>query len=190
VIATRTHLDPRTEAFVADVLAAIDAHAPVLEAFLLGSGAVGSFDPRTSDVDLVVVVEQLPPADRAALVERVAGIERPVRDVELVLYIEGRQPPEFELNLNEGEERPAAEPFWFLLDAAMAQEHAVPMWGRRSWSDFFDPIPPERIRQAAQEALDWSLRQPADDEFARGNAVRTRHYLDHGEWMTKKEAKA
>jgi predicted nucleotidyltransferase len=189
VIATSTYLDPRTEAFVADVLAAIDAHAPVLEAFLLGSGALGGFDPRTSDVDLVVVVEQLPPAERAALVEGVAGIERPVRDLELVVYVEGRQPPEFELNLNEGEERPA-EPFWFLLDAAMAQEHAVPMWGRRPWSDFFAPIPPERIRQAAQEALDWSLRQPADDEFARGNAVRSRHYLEHGEWITKKEAEA
>jgi predicted nucleotidyltransferase len=188
VIATSTYLDPRTEAFVADVLAAIDAHAPVLEAFLLGSGAVGGFDPRTSDVDLVVVVEQLPPAERAALVEGVAGIERPVRDLELVVYVEGRQPPELELNVNEGEERPSEEAFWFVLDAAIAQDQAVPVWGARPWSDFFAPIPPERIRRAVEESLEWSARQPADSEFARENAARARHYLEHGEWISKKEA--
>ncbi len=181
-------MDPRTEAFVAEVLAAIDAHAPVLEAYLLGSGAVGGFDPRTSDVDLVVVVEQLPSTERAAMVEQVAAVDRPVRDLELVIYVEGQQPPDYELNLNEGEERPSEEPFWFVLDAAVGQEHAVPMWGQRPWSDFFARIPEERIREAAQALLDWSLRQPADEEFTHRHAARARHYLEHGDWITKKEA--
>jgi predicted nucleotidyltransferase len=188
VIATSTYLDPRTESFVAEVLDAIDSHAPVLEAFLLGSGAVGGFDPRTSDVDLVVVVERLPSAERADLVEQVGSIQPPVRDLELVVYLEGRQPPEFELNLNEGEERPDEEPFWFALDAAVAQDQAVPVWGRRPWSDFFARIPEERIREAAQALLDWSLRQPADEELTHRHAARARHYLEHGEWITKKEA--
>lgn len=183
-----TYLDTRTEAFVAEVLAAIDSQVPVLEAFLLGSGAAGGFDPEASDVDLVVVVGRPLGGDRAALIERLAAYEPPARGLELVLYVEGGQPPGYELNLNEGEERTGEEPFWFVLDAALGQEHAVPMWGQRPWSDLFDPIPPERIRQAMQESLDWSLRQPEDDEFAQRNAVRSRHYLEHGEWITKKEA--
>jgi predicted nucleotidyltransferase len=188
-VAGGTHLDRRTEAFVADVLAVIDSYVPVAEAFLLGSGAVGGFDPRTSDVDLVVVVERSPASERDALVESLAALERPVRDLELVVYVEGRQPPEFELNLNEGEERPDEEPFWFVLDAALAQEHAVPVWGRRPWSDFFAPIEAERVRKATRESLAWSARRPADDEFARVNAARARHYLEHGLWVTKEEAK-
>ena len=187
-VATSHHLDPRTEAFVAEVLAAIDAHVPVLGAFLLGSAAVGGFEPRTSDVDLVAVIERAP-GDRAALVESLAAIKRPVRDLELVVYVEGSQPPEFELNMNGAEERPDEPRFWFVIDAALAEERAVPVWGERAWSDFFAPIPAERVREAMQESLEWSERQPAGDGFARVNAARARHYLDHGEWITKKEAK-
>ena len=182
------HLDARTERFVADVLAAIDEHVPIVEAFLLGSGAAGGFDPRRSDVDVTVVAARPVGADRAALVDAVARLEPPVRSLELVLYVEGTQPPDYELNLNEGEERDFEQPFWFVLDAAKAQEHAVPMWGRRAWGELFDSIPPERTRQAVQESLDWALRQPPDDSFARDHAVRAQHYLEHGEWITKEEA--
>jgi streptomycin 3"-adenylyltransferase len=188
-VAGGTYLDRRTEAFVAEVVEAIDAHVPVCEAFVLGSGAVGGFDSRRSDVDVVVVIERPLEAEKAALVERLAALETPVRDLELVLYVEGRQPPDFELNLNGGVERPDAEPFWFVLDAALAQEHAVPVWRGRPWSELFAPIPPERIREAAEQSLAWSARQPAHDEFAGLNAARARHYLDHGEWISKKEAR-
>jgi predicted nucleotidyltransferase len=187
-VAAGTHLDTRTERFVADVLAAIDAHVPIVEAFLLGSGAAGGFDPVTSDVDVTVVIARPVGAERTALVEAVSGLEPPVRSLELVLYVEGRQPPDYELNLNEGEERNFEQPFWFVLDAARAQEQAVPLWGERGWRDFFAAVPPERSRQAVQESLDWALGRPADDEFARGHAVRARHYLEHGEWITKQEA--
>jgi predicted nucleotidyltransferase len=189
-VAERTYLDERTESFVGEVLAAIDAHVPILEAFLLGSGAAGGFDPKTSDVDLVVVVARPLGSERAALVERLAGIEPPVRSLELVLYVEKHQPPDYELNLNEGEERASEQPFWFVLDAAAAQERAVPVWGRRPWGELFTAISPERTRQAMQESLEWAEAQPAGDEFARGHAVRARHYLDRGEWITKKEAQA
>jgi len=180
-----THLDARTEAFVADVLGAIDASAPLLEAFVVGSAATGGFDPETSDVDVVAVVEGI--HDRPRLVSGVAAIPSPVRDLELVVYLEGSSPGDFEVNLNHGEERPGAEWFWFVLDAALAQEHAVPVWGDRPWSDFFEPVGPDEIREAMQASLDWATRRPTD-EFARSQAVRARHYLDHGEWMTKKEA--
>ena len=189
-VASGTHLDGQTQSFVAEVVETIDSFVPVCEAFLLGSGAVGGFDPRTSDVDLVVVVERPPEAERSSLVGRLAAIERPVRDLELVVYVRGRQPPDFELNLNEGEERPDEERFWFVLDAALAQERAVPLWRGRPWSDFFAPVPPDRLRAAMVESLSWSSRQPEDDQFARLNAARARHYLDYGEWITKEEAKA
>jgi len=35
----------------------------------------------------------------------------------------------------------------------------------------------------------WSEAQPAGDEFARVNAVRSRHYLETGEWLSKAEAR-
>jgi predicted nucleotidyltransferase len=186
-VASRTHLDERTEAFVAEVLEAIGRRVPVAEAFVVGSGATGGFDPATSDVDLVVVIEQAP-ADRAALIADVATIRSPVRDLELVLYLEGAQPPDYELNVNHGEERPSEEAFWFVLDAALAQAHAVPLLHGRPWGDFFDPVPPEQVREAMQASLDWTGRMKPDNEFAREQAVRARHYLKHGEWITKKEA--
>jgi len=170
------------------VLRVIDSYVPVLEAFLLGSGAVGAFDPSTSDIDLVVVIERALGSSRATVVAEVAALETPVRDLELVVYVEGRQPPDFELNLNGGEERPTEEPFWFILDAALGQEHAVPMWGHRQWRELFDPISPERTREAMQESLEWAQRQGPDNEFSRLQAVRARHYLATGRWITKAEA--
>src|SRR5262249_43665746 len=120
---------------------------------------------------------------RRSVVDAVRSIPCPVRDLELVLYVEGEQPPAFELNLDHGEEHPDAEPFWFVLDAALAQTYAAPILRGRPWNDVFEPIPDERIREAARESLAWSERR--DGEFARANAVRTRHFLEHGEWISK-----
>ena len=189
-VAERTFLDSRTKAFVAEVLSAIDRHAPVVEGFLVGSGAIGGFQPGISDVDLVVVVESALGGDRAALVQDVAAIEPPARDLELVVYAQGAQPPAFELNLNDGAERPNAEPFWFVLDAALAQEHAVPLLHGRAWSEFFEPVSAKSARDAMQASLDWTGRQPPENAFARAHAARARHYLERGEWISKKEAQA
>jgi len=51
-VAIGGHLDARTETHVEDVLDAIEVHVPIVEAYLVGSGSVGSVDPRTNDVDL------------------------------------------------------------------------------------------------------------------------------------------
>jgi Nucleotidyltransferase domain len=187
-VVERTRLDPQAGAYAGSVVASIDAIAPVVEGFVLGSAAAGGFDPVTSDLDLVVVLERPLGERREELISRLRELEPPFRDLELVAYVVGSQPPDFELNVNHGEERPDEEPFWFVLDAALAQEHAVPVWGRRPWSDVFEPVPPEDIRKAMQASLDWASRQGPDDEFARGQAERARHYLEHGEWITKKEA--
>jgi hypothetical protein len=173
------HLDARTDAFVDEVVAAIDEHVPVVAAYLIGSGAVGGFDPVTSDVDVVVVVARPLGADRAALVEHVRSIPCPLGWADLVVYVDGAQPPDFELNLGDGDESPC----WFVLDAAVAQDHAVTLRGS-SWSEHLGPIPEERTRAAAREAVAWSERR--DDEFARVTAARARHYLEHGEWLSKR----
>ena len=180
------HLDPRTEAFVEDVLREIEEHVSIVEAYLVGSGAAGGFDPAKSDVDLVVVVDRPLGSARRALVEGIGAIRCPVRDLELVLYVEGAQPSEIELNVNYGEERRDAEAFWFLLDAAIAEEHALPLRNGTPWSRLFDAVPDERVREAVRESLEWSERR--GDDFARVNAARARHYLERGEWISKAEA--
>ena len=176
------HLDPRTAAYVDDVLHAVGEHVPIVEAYIVGSGATGGFEPRTSDVDVVAVVERALGTDRRRVIDAVRSLPCPVRDLELVLYVEGAQPPQYELNLNHGEESDA-EPFWFVLDAALAQPHAVPLLYGRPWSDVFEPITNEQAREAARASLAWS--QGRVDDFARKNAARTRHFLERGEWIGK-----
>jgi predicted nucleotidyltransferase len=178
------YLDARTSAYVEEVLGAIAAHVPLVEAYVVGSGASGGFDPNSSDVDLVAVAERPLGSDRQGVIDAIRTLPSPVRDLELALYVQGTQPPNFELNLNHGEETDA-EPFWFVLDAALAQEHAVPLLRGRRWTDVFDLVEEEQIREAVRESLDWA--EAREDEFARVTAVRSRHYLEHGEWISKAE---
>ena len=181
-----TVVEAQQEAFVAEVVDVVEAFGvPVLGAYVLGSALLGGFDPRTSDLDLVfVVARRLDSFERAAVVRALDELTVPARKLELVIYAAGAKPPAYELNYPDGEGEP---PHWFVIDAAIAQKQAKPFTGR-PWGELLEPVSDDEARQAAQESLDWSLRQPADDEFARGNAVRSRHYLEHGEWITKKEA--
>lgn len=184
-VAAATHLDPQTEAYVAEVLERLADIVELRAAYLVGSGATGGFDRRRSDVDLVAVAAQpLTESHRRAIVEQVGGLPSPARELELVVYVEGSQPPDYALNLDGGVERPEEPPHWFVLDAALAEKHAVPLVGP-PWAELFAPIPIERVRAAAAASLAWSERQPAGDEFARVNALRSRHYLEHGEFVAK-----
>jgi hypothetical protein len=180
-------LDEATEAYRTDVLAALGEEVEVLDSFVLGSGLIGGFRPGESDLDLVVVVDApLGGVARRRAVEQIAALDVPGRRLELVVYVSGHQPPDFELNLevdNAGaREAPDELDHWFVIDAGMAQER-IP-----AWTDYFDPISEERLRQAVVSSLAWSEEWP-DLEFARLNAARARHYLEHGEWLSKKEAK-
>jgi predicted nucleotidyltransferase len=181
-VAGSIHLDTTAEAYVADVLDVIEeeGRVTVLAAFVLGSGALGDFEPERSDIDIVAVID---------------GIGRlgcPARALELVVYVRGAQPPDFELNLNVdaagARELPDEPKHWFVIDAAIAQERSTAFGDDEPWSAFFEPVSPERLRAALADSIAWSAGQPADDEFARLNAIRSRHYLEHGEWITKEEA--
>ena len=178
-----TYLDQTGERYRSRVVAALDAEVRVLASFVLGSGLVGGYRPGESDLDLVVVVDR--PRDgesRRRAKGRIADLELPGRRLELVVYVHGRQPPAFDLNLEVDEEgvreAPDEHQHWFVIDAAIAQER-IP-----EWSEYFDPVSEERARAAVEESLAWSAEWP-DLEFARLNAARARHYLDHGEWVSK-----
>jgi len=184
---TPTHLDQAAEAYRDDVVAAIGKEVGVLDSFVLGSGLIGGYRPGKSDLDLVVVADApLRGAARRRAIDRIAALDLPGRRLELVVYLSGHQPPDFELNLEVdpagAREAPDEPDHWFVIDAGMAQER-IP-----AWTAYFDPIPEERLREAVLDSLAWSKEWP-DLEFARLNAARARHYLEHGEWMPKQGAR-
>jgi predicted nucleotidyltransferase len=172
--------------FLHEVLEAFDED--IVEAYLLGSAAAGVFDPVTSDLDVVVVVDR-PLSDRRSLVRRLTALTPPGRDLELVVYVAGEQPPDHELNFSDGRERPDEPEFWFVLDAAVAENHSLPLRNGRAWGELFDPISDDAIRTALRDSIAWSAERPADDEFARLNAIRARRALEHGEWISKAQAR-
>jgi hypothetical protein len=181
-------LTPAVEEYASRVAEAI----PGLEAlYVLGSGATGDFEAHRSDLDLVAVVDHaLGASEKEMIIGSLGRLDVPARTLELAVYAAGSQPPEFELNANAdadgAAEFPDEPPHWFVIDAALAQERAVPLVGP-PWSTYFEPISPAQARKAVSESLAWSEAHP-DDEFARANAVRARHHLEHGEWLGKREA--
>jgi hypothetical protein len=106
-----------------------------------------------------------------------------VRKLELVVYPAGARPPGYDLNYPDGDGEPG---FWFVLDAAIGQERAQPLRGR-PWRELLEPVTEAETRRAAETMLRWA--EERDDELARPHGVRARHYLEHGTWMTKAEAR-
>lgn len=178
-----TYLDETAERYRSRVVETLGAEVKVLASFVLGSGLVGGYRPGKSDLDLVAVIDRpLRGEARRRAVERIATLELPGRRLELAVYVHGRQPPDFDLNLEVDEdgvrEAPDEAEHWFVIDAAIAQER-IP-----EWSEYFDRVSEARTRAAVEESLAWSAAWP-ELEFARLNAARARHYLEHGEWISK-----
>jgi predicted nucleotidyltransferase len=186
IVATKTHLDEAAERYRDGVVAGIDAEVGVVASFVLGSGLVGGFRPGESDLDLVVVTEAPLDGDaRSRVIERIAALPLPVRKLELVVYVHGHRPPDFDLNLEAGpdgaREAPDEPSHWFVIDAAIAQEHAP------GWLDWFEPVSADETRAAVEASLAWSEERPGL-EFALLNGARARHFLEHGGWISKQEA--
>jgi predicted nucleotidyltransferase len=183
IAVAETHLDETAERYRSEVVEALASEVGVLASFVLGSGLVGGYRPGESDLDLVVVVDRpLEGESRGRAIERIAALELPGRRLELVVYVQGQQPPAFDLNLEvDGDgvrEAPDENEHWFVIDAAIAQER-IP-----EWSEHFERVSEERTRAAVEQSLAWSANWP-ELEFARLNAIRARHYLEHGEWISK-----
>lgn len=175
--------------YLDELVAALRETAELEAVYLVGSAARGAYEHGRSDVDVVAVTaRRLSEAEKRELVERVEALDCPARGLELVVYARGAQPPEFEVNFNGGPRMarhvsfdPAAEPrHWFVIDAAIAEEHAVPLVGP-PWSEIFEPVPAGRARAAVLDGLAWAERNEPGD----ANAARARHYLETGEWTTK-----
>ncbi len=180
-----TATDTQVEAYLAAVVDAVDAVAPVAGAYVLGSALLGGFDPARSDLDLVVVVERAPDAwEKEAIKKTLDELPRPVRKLELVVYAAGAKPPAYELNYPDGDGEPS---FWFVLDAAIGQERSQPLRGR-PWRHLLEPVTKAETRSAAEELLRWA--EERDDELSRPHALRARYFLEHAEWITKEKARA
>ena len=166
------------DVYLAELVARLgDVHA----VYLSGSAALGGYERRRSDLDVIVVVEApLAGAQRDAIVARCshAALPCPARKLELVVYgADGA----VELNLNSGPDGTTAEPadwFWFVVDRAIAREHAVALLGPPA--SVLIPAPDRaRVLEALEEMVAWYARhEPGEaSEIA---AARARAYAAEG----------
>lgn len=171
--------------------------------YLIGSGAMGGFDPHASDVDVVAVASRrLEPEEKTLLVNLLAHptLPCPVRKLELVVHavdaICGPSPSlRWELNLETGpevgvvvSEDPLSVPaHWFVLDAAMARDHAEPLQGPPP-ADVFGEIERERILRALIDSVRWHRDHDEEGVQSVLNACRAWHYLADGTWVPKPAA--
>jgi predicted nucleotidyltransferase len=177
VIAVATELDAAVEAYVGGVIERIGEVAEVRGAYVLGSGLLGGFNPTTSDIDLVVVVARaLDAREREEIARLVAELPVAARKLELVVYAAGARPPHYELNYPDGD---GESPHWFLVDAAVAQDHATPFVGAE-WRDLIAPVQEDEVRAAVETGLQNEPDGP--------NAIRARRYLEDGVWISKTQA--
>jgi len=146
-------------------------------AWLLGSAALGDFDPARSDLDVqAVTTERLPRVERRLIAETASheALPCPVRGLELVLYAQEELAiPAYQLNLNTGprmERRlsydAAEEPrFWFVLDLAIGREHGIALAGPPA-RDVLPDRPREAVLAALHQALRWYAQEGGDDAQA------------------------
>jgi len=170
----------------------------LLGAWLFGSGALGDFDPATSDLDVqVVTTVRLPRAERETLAARVSHPELPcpVRGLELVVYarddLEDTSGPAFQLNLNSGPRMTqhvaydaADEPrFWFVLDVAIGREVGRPLAGPPP-ADVFPEMPLPLVLESLKQALAWFATNERGGQAALA-AARAWAWSEEGRWLAK-----
>jgi tRNA-Thr(GGU) m(6)t(6)A37 methyltransferase TsaA len=169
----------------------------LLGAWLVGSGALGDFDPERSDVDVQAVsASRLARPEREDLAAALSheALPCPVRGLEFVLYaredLSDPAGPAFQLNLNTGPGMehhagydPDAEPrFWFVLDVAIAREHARPLVGRPP-HELLPELPRSLIVSAHRDALAWW--RDHDRAGAVLAASRAWAWAETGRWLSK-----
>lgn len=178
--------------YLDELVVQLSEHADVHAVYLLGSAAIGGYEHGRSDVDVVAVTARsLGEDERRALARAAESIPCPARKLELVVYPLGGD--RHEINLNTGEKvsyDPEEDPaFWFVLDRAIAEQHAVVLLGP-IWSEVFEPVAREAVLAALEEALDWQEREEPIGRSAALNACRGWMWVESGDWGSKPEAAA
>jgi predicted nucleotidyltransferase len=170
--------------YLEELTEALTSRAELDALYVLGSAALGGYEHGRSDVDVVAVTSRsLSLDERRALADAAAAVPCPARRLELVVYPRGSDT--WEINLNPGEHvsyDPAEEEpaFWFVIDRAIAEQHAVALLGP-PWRETFPPVPPEDLL----DALEQSLEIIGALDLARAWA-----WLETGEWISKPAAEA
>lgn len=168
-------------------------------AWLVGSAALGDFDPRRSDLDVQAIADGSPPRRE---LEALAGALRhpalpcPARGLELVLYpregLADPRGPAFALNLNTGPrmaEHVAFDAqddprFWFVVDVSIARSQAVPLLGPSAAAAF--PEPDRALVVASlSAALDWYEEHGGSPAQTVLGACRTWAWATDGGWRSK-----
>jgi predicted nucleotidyltransferase len=178
--------------YLDELVERMSAHAELHAVYLLGSAAGGGYEQGRSDVDVVAVTARpLAEDERRALAEAAESLPCPARKLELVVYPLGSD--RYEINLNTGEKvsfDPEEDPaFWFVLDRAIAEQHAVALLGP-PWRDVFEPVAREQVLAALDDALDWQEREEPVGRSSVLNACRAWMWLESGEWGSKPDAAA
>lgn len=168
-------------------------------AWVVGSAALGDFDPRRSDLDVQAIADGRPARrELEALAAELShpALPCPVRGLELVLYtpegLEDARGPAFALNLNTGpgmERHVALDPtddprFWFVIDVSIARQHALPLHGPSAAAAFREP-PRALVAASLREALDWYARHGGSPAQTILSGCRTWAWAADGRWRSK-----
>jgi hypothetical protein len=167
--------------YLDDLVEVLSGVTTLAAVYVVGSAAVGAYMQGSSDVDVIAVTDRsLALSERKALVRAAEAIHCPARRLELVVYPRGSDV--WEVNLNTGEPATydtADEPgFWFVIDRAIAETHAIPLVGP-PWAELFEPVPRNELLAALDESL---------DRVGALNAARTWAWLEDGTWISKPAA--
>ena len=172
----------------------------LVSVWVVGSAALDDLDPERSDIDVQAVsTERLARHELEALAAELShyALPCPVRGLEFVLYaredLTDPAGPAFQLNLNSGPRMdqhagydPDAEPrFWFVLDVAIAREHARPLAGQPP-GDVLPALPRELIAAALREA--HAFWRGYDRREAALAAARAWEWAETGRWLSKTAA--
>ena len=180
------------DAYLGTLVERLEETVELEAAYLVGSAALGAFEEGASDLDVVAVTKSpLAVEEKGALVAAVEAIPVPARKLELVVYARGRE--QWEVNLNTGEKAsfdPAEDPpFWFVLDRAIAEQHAVALLGP-PWGELFPPVPRDAVLTALAQAADWHERNEPTTRSAVLNLCRSWAWIETGRWVSKGDAAA
>jgi predicted nucleotidyltransferase len=176
--------------------------ADLVAVYTIGGVAFDEFVEGRSDVDVMVLVREPLTVEGRAEVVRACSLEAPTpaRLLELVVYTLAQvarpgRGQRFELNLNCGGgvrhvgTDPEAEPsHWFVLDLALAREHAIALRGPPA-STFVGPVADDVALEALARCVAWYARNEGGLPvvFAACRALR---YAEDGVWSGKDSAVA